>query len=63
MTARSHNHTNRQACKRGEHIHDARDGRAPHDLSSVTVVGPSLTWADAYATTAFAMGTEGPAGR
>ena len=30
-------------------------------MRSVTVVGPSLTWADVYATTAFAMGPGGAA--
>ena len=47
--------------ERGEHIRDPRTGLAPTGLLSVTVVGPSLTWADVYATTAFAMGTPGPA--
>ena len=47
--------------ERGDHIRDPRTGRAPTGLLSVTVVGPSLTWADVYATTAFAMGTPGPA--
>ena len=46
--------------ERGEHIRDPRTGGAPTGLHSVTVVGPSLTWADAYATTAFAMGVSGP---
>jgi thiamine biosynthesis lipoprotein len=47
------------AYERGDHIVDPRGGRAPGQLTSVTVVGPSLTYADAYATTAFAMGMEG----
>jgi thiamine biosynthesis lipoprotein len=47
--------------ERGEHIRDPRTGLAPTGLLSVTVVGPSLTWADVYATTAFAMGEAGPA--
>lgn len=47
--------------ERGEHIRDPRTGAAPTGLLSVTVVGPSLTWADVYATTAFAMGVAGPA--
>jgi len=34
-------------------------GRAPEGLVSVTIVGPSLTLADAYATAAFAMGSSG----
>ncbi|MEZ5185188.1 MAG: FAD:protein FMN transferase [Candidatus Nanopelagicales bacterium] len=41
---------------RGQHISDARTGTVPEGLASVTVVGPSLTWADIYATAAFAMG-------
>jgi FAD:protein FMN transferase len=45
--------------ERGEHIRDARSGRVPRDLHSLTVVGPELTWADAYATAAFAMGMRG----
>jgi thiamine biosynthesis lipoprotein len=45
--------------ERGEHIVDPHTGRPRRDLLSVTVVGPSLTYADAYATTAFAMGLPG----
>ena len=45
--------------ERGAHIRDPRSGRAPDDLQSLTVVGPSLTWADAYATTAFVLGLDG----
>jgi len=47
--------------ERGDHIVDPHTGRPPRDLLSVTVVGPSLTYADAYATAAFAMGLDGPA--
>ena len=47
------------AYERGEHIRDPHTGRPPRGLRSVTVVGPSLTYADAYATTAFAMGPDG----
>lgn len=49
------------AYERGEHIVDPRANTAPgeRELVSVTVVGPSLTYADAYATTAFAMGLSG----
>jgi thiamine biosynthesis lipoprotein len=43
------------------HILDPRTGRPPTGLLSVTVVGPDLGEADAYATAAFAMGAEGPA--
>jgi len=45
--------------ERGEHITDPRSGRAPSDWLSLSVVGPSLTYADAYATAAFAMGRPG----
>lgn len=47
--------------ERPDHILDARTGRPPVGLLSVTIVGPDLAIADAYATTAFAMGAEGPA--
>lgn len=47
------------AYERGEHIRDPHTGRPPRGLRSVTVVGPSLTYADAYATAAFAMGADG----
>ncbi|MEU1042082.1 FAD:protein FMN transferase [Streptomyces sp. NPDC005551] len=44
--------------ERGAHIVDPRTGRpAVTDLLAVTVVGPRLTWADAWATAAFAMGS------
>jgi thiamine biosynthesis lipoprotein len=45
--------------ERGEHIRDPHTGRPPTRLLSLTVVGPSLTWADAYATAGFAMGEAG----
>jgi len=41
---------------RGAHIYDPHTGRPPVGLASVTVVGPSLLWADVYATAAFARG-------
>ncbi len=41
---------------RGAHVVDARTGRAPTGLASVTVVGPDLVWADIDATAAFALG-------
>ena len=47
------------AYERGEHITLAHGRAASHELLSVTVVGPSLTYADAYATAAFAMGLSG----
>ena len=46
------------AYERGEHIRDPRTGRAPAGVESVTVVGPDLGTADAYATAAFALGAE-----
>ncbi|MDX3693672.1 FAD:protein FMN transferase [Streptomyces europaeiscabiei] len=45
--------------ERGDHILDGRTGRPATGLLSLTVVAPSLTEADATATAAFAMGTEG----
>jgi thiamine biosynthesis lipoprotein len=45
--------------ERGAHIRDPLSHKAPTGLQSMTVVGPSLTWADAYATSAFVMGLEG----
>jgi thiamine biosynthesis lipoprotein len=47
--------------ERGEHILDPRTGRPPRGVHSVTVTGPDLATADAYATAAFAMGAAGPA--
>jgi thiamine biosynthesis lipoprotein len=47
------------AYERGEHVIDARTGGPPADVLSVTVAGPSLAFADAYATAAFAMGDAG----
>ncbi|MFI1565910.1 FAD:protein FMN transferase [Streptomyces sp. NPDC020490] len=44
--------------ERGAHIVDPRTGRsAVTDLVAVTVVAPCLTWADCWATAAFAMGS------
>ncbi|MFD7701619.1 FAD:protein FMN transferase [Streptomyces caelestis] len=44
--------------ERGDHIVDPRTGRsAVTDLVAVTVVAPQLTWADCWATAAFAMGS------
>jgi thiamine biosynthesis lipoprotein len=47
------------AYERGEHIVDPHTGRSPDDLLSVTVIGPRLSEADAYATAAYAMGLSG----
>jgi thiamine biosynthesis lipoprotein len=46
---------------RGAHVLDPHTGRAPTGVLSVTITGPVLATADAYATAAFAMGTGGPA--
>ncbi|MBI4939670.1 MAG: FAD:protein FMN transferase, partial [Actinobacteria bacterium] len=43
---------------RGAHIVDPATGAAPSGLLSATVVGPSLTWADVYATAAFVRGAD-----
>jgi len=48
------------AYARGEHVVDPHTHRPPEGVLSVTVVGPDLGTADAYATTAFAMGKAGP---
>jgi hypothetical protein len=42
--------------ERGTHVINPFTGRPATGLISVTVTGPSLTWADAYATAAIAMG-------
>ncbi|MGZ6265327.1 MAG: FAD:protein FMN transferase [Candidatus Limnocylindrales bacterium] len=47
------------AYERGEHVRNPFTGSVPSGVLSVTVVGPSLTYADAYATAAFAMGPTG----
>jgi FAD:protein FMN transferase len=49
------------AYERGPHVVDPRTGRTPKGVASVTVLGPDLGTADAYATAAFAMGLDGPA--
>jgi thiamine biosynthesis lipoprotein len=41
---------------RGRHIVDPHTGSAPEGILSVTIAGPDLATADAYATAAFAMG-------
>jgi thiamine biosynthesis lipoprotein len=45
--------------ERGEHIVDPRSGDPPTGLLSMTVIGPSLAYADAYSTAAFVMGADG----
>jgi thiamine biosynthesis lipoprotein len=45
--------------ERGAHVFNPRTGAPASGLRSVTVVGPSLSLADAYATAALAMGEAG----
>jgi thiamine biosynthesis lipoprotein len=49
------------AYARGEHVLDPHTRRPPSGVLSVTITGPDLATADAYATAAFAMGRAGPA--
>jgi len=44
------------AYERGEHVRDPFTGASPVGILSVTVTGPELATADAYATAAYAMG-------
>ena len=44
------------AYARGDHVVEPHTGRPPHGVLSVTVVGPELATADAYATAALVMG-------
>ena len=46
------------AYARGEHVWNPHTGRPPAGILSVTIAGPELATADAYATAAFAMGPE-----
>ncbi|HUZ81890.1 MAG TPA: FAD:protein FMN transferase, partial [Gaiellaceae bacterium] len=48
------------AYERGEHVVDPHTARPPSGVLSVTITGPVLATADAYATAAFAMGEAGP---
>lgn len=41
---------------RGDHIIDPHTGLVPDGAASVSVIGPSLLWADVYATAAYARG-------
>jgi thiamine biosynthesis lipoprotein len=45
--------------ERGDHIINPHTARPPDGIASMTVVGPSLTWADTWATAAYAMGIRG----
>ncbi|MGD9793879.1 MAG: FAD:protein FMN transferase, partial [Acidimicrobiia bacterium] len=44
---------------RGRHLWDGRTGDLTEPLASMTVIGPQLRWADAFATAAFVMGVAG----
>lgn len=46
--------------ERGEHVLDPHRRTPPGGVLSVTITGPDLATADAYATAAFAMGEAGP---
>lgn len=46
--------------ERGAHLWDPRTGTPATHFQSVTVSGPSLKWADAFATIVFVLGAEGP---
>jgi thiamine biosynthesis lipoprotein len=48
------------AYERGQHILNPHTGLPPAGVLSVTIVGPDLGAADAFATAAYAMGLEGP---
>ena len=48
------------AYARGDHVVNPHSGRPPQGVLSVTITGPVLAVADAYATAAFAMGEAGP---
>ena len=48
--------TSLRPAERGCHIVDARTGRAPSGLASITVTGASIARVDAHATAAYAMG-------
>jgi thiamine biosynthesis lipoprotein len=47
--------------ERGGHVRNPHTGRVPDAYASVTVVGPTLGLADAWATAALALGPDGPA--
>ena len=48
------------AYARGDHVLDPHTRQPPEGVLSVTITGPVLATADAYATAAFAMGLVGP---
>ena len=56
MEDERHRHPRRRG---GAHIIDPATGAPTADLASVTIVGPDLRYADAYATAVFLMGIDG----
>ncbi|HYN71440.1 MAG TPA: FAD:protein FMN transferase [Nakamurella sp.] len=46
---------------RGQHLMEPRTGLPVEGVASVTVIGPSLTWADIDATAAYARGVDAAA--
>ncbi len=46
--------------EQGDHVVDPRTGRPARALASVTVVGPDLRYADAFATAGVALGDDAP---
>ena len=47
------------AYERGNHVVSPPTHRPPEGIASMSVIGPNLTWADTWATAAFAMGVRG----
>jgi thiamine biosynthesis lipoprotein len=47
------------AYERGNHVISPLTHRPPDGIASMSVIGPDLTWADTWATAAFAMGVRG----
>jgi thiamine biosynthesis lipoprotein len=43
---------------RGQHVINPHTGQPAEDLLAVTLIGPTLLWADVYATAAFARGSD-----
>lgn len=58
VTARDYAVATSGTSERGQHILDPFTARAATALASATIIGPSLTHADAYATAAFVMGLD-----
>lgn len=56
LDARDHAVATSGTYERGQHVVDPHTGRPAEGILSVTITGPDLATADAYATAAFAMG-------